>query len=485
MLSPEVVLNGTALAEEMAVDINDKRRTKRAQAIVEAISEKPSESFPNIFANDVELEGFYRFVGNPNIGFKDLCSSHIEHTAQRCEKIGKVLAIHDTTEFAFPVWDDYIRENLSRFSRARQGYYAHMTIAASADGLRASLGALGVRPYVHSANADIATQEFWNKNFGEMEKESDRWIDSILSTEEVLQDVEEVIHVGDRELDIYEAFANMLFIRCQYIIRAAQDRNVLVKEQPEISKLFDAVSRQPLLTMRTIKLSPRRHSKTPPAVRKAYPSRRERSARLEFRAVTVDVKRPRNRPDLQDYPESIEMNVVEAREIDTPEGEEPVHWVLLTTEPIGTEEDVLLVVDLYRTRWLIEEFFKAIKTGCAYPKRQLDSASTLLLALALTLPVAWKLLVMRHFERQCPDVPADTVITCIQYLCLCAALPKWKWSDEPTVAEACRAIASLGGHLKSNGRPGWLTISRGYRKLLEMEVGWNAAMKAMEDGLRN
>jgi hypothetical protein len=36
-------------------------------------------------------------------------------------------------------------------------------------------------------------------------------------------------------------------------------------------------------------------------------------------------------------------------------------------------DQVAAVVDHYRGRWTIEEFFKAIKTGCALEARQLES----------------------------------------------------------------------------------------------------------------
>ena len=175
----------------------------------------------------------------------------------------------------------------------------------------------------------------------------------------------------------------------------------------------------------------------------------------------------------------VKLNVVEAVEQNPPEGQEPVRWLLLTTEKIDTVDDVLRVVDLYRSRWIIEEFFKSTKTGCAYRKRQLNSAKHLLVALAITLPVAWKLLVMRHLERQCPEAPSHIVVNRVQLLILKAAVPKMKWSSKPTLGQVTLAIASLGGHLKSNGRPGWQTLGRGYRTLLEREQGWHLAMATM------
>lgn len=65
------------------------------------------------------------------------------------------------------------------------------------------------------------------------------------------------------------------------------------------------------------------------------------------------------------------MNFVEVREIDPPQGEQPVLWRLVTTEPIDTIEQIAAVIDSYRCRWIIDDFFKALKTGCRYQELQL------------------------------------------------------------------------------------------------------------------
>ena len=102
------------------------------------------------------------------------------------------------------------------------------------------------------------------------------------------------------------------------------------------------------------------------------------------------------------------------------------------------------------------------------------------MALTLTIPVAWKLLVLRHLQRQCPEAPALAVVTETQLVLLKDAVLKWSWSAEPTVREVTGAIAKLGGHLKSNGRPGWLVLGRGYQELRQMQVGWEAAMRQVQ-----
>jgi hypothetical protein len=150
--------------------------------------------------------------------------------------------------------------------------------------------------------------------------------------------------------------------------------------------------------------------------------------------------------------------------------------VLYTTEPIDSAEQLIAVDDHYRSRWLIEEFFKALKTGCSIEKRQLESYAALSLALAVFLPVAWRLLLARSLSRKVPDAPATIVATETQLHLLrhklnLGALPE-------TAEQVTLAIAKLGGHLKRNGPPGWLTLGRGFESLLLMQAGWAAAIAA-------
>jgi hypothetical protein len=134
-------------------------------------------------------------------------------------------------------------------------------------------------------------------------------------------------------------------------------------------------------------------------------------------------------------------------------------------------EQVQAVVTFYRTRWLIEEFFKTIKTGCAFERRQLESYHALLCALGILLPIAWRLLKLRHLERTEPNAPATRVLTPVQVLIL-RQKARVKLSEQPSIREALLAVAALGGHLKRNGEPGWLVLWRGMAKLELMVAGW-------------
>ena len=144
---------------------------------------------------------------------------------------------------------------------------------------------------------------------------------------------------------------------------------------------------------------------------------------------------------------------------------------------------MLAVINYYRARWRIEEFFKALKTGCSIEKRQLESYKALTIALAISLPIAYRLLLLRSIARDEPDAPATAVLSPLQIEVLNASLrEKNRLGSNPTARQALLAVAALGGFQKHNREPGWQTIGRGYEKLIERVVayrdGWNAARRA-------
>ena len=175
-------------------------------------------------------------------------------------------------------------------------------------------------------------------------------------------------------------------------------------------------------------------------------------------------------------PASSSLNLVHVVETLPPRGLEPVHWMLATREPIDTAEQVEEVVDFYRARWVIEKFFKALKTGCAYEKRQLESARTLVNALAVFVPVAFRLLYLRALTHHTPRASARRLFTPAQ-LSVLRATAKRRLPTRITARQAFLAVAALGGHIKNNGEPGWLVLGRGYEKLLYGEFIWKLAAR--------
>ena len=230
-----------------------------------------------------------------------------------------------------------------------------------------------------------------------------------------------------------------------------------------------------MLATREVTVAPRRAEDR--AQRLAYPARDGRVATVSFAACAVVLQRPADHR-ASALPATVAVNVVFAWEAHPPSGEVPVEWWLVTTEPIDTVDQVLQIVEWYRTRWLIEEFFKCLKTGCAYEKRQLESLETLLVALALLAPIAWQLLLMRHLARDVPETRATVALTARQIAILRATPGGAILGTTPSIRDALLVVARLGGHLRQNGEPGWLVLTRGMQKLRDRETGWVAAERA-------
>jgi hypothetical protein len=173
-------------------------------------------------------------------------------------------------------------------------------------------------------------------------------------------------------------------------------------------------------------------------------------------------------------PRTVDINVLHVFEPEPPQDEEPVEWLLYTTEPLKTRQNVEDVVDNYRCRWLIEELNKALKTGRVVQERRLESLDALTTMLALSLPIAVELLALRALARTDPSSSAELVFH-KQELAALRHISHRPLPKNPTVQDALWCIAGLGGHIKNNGAAGWQVLQRGMEKFVAFAAGWCAA----------
>jgi hypothetical protein len=161
-----------------------------------------------------------------------------------------------------------------------------------------------------------------------------------------------------------------------------------------------------------------------------------------------------------------------------PDGDQPISWMLLTNEPVLKRDDAWRVAGWYERRWVVEEYHKALKTGCRIEDLQFTAVERLQPAIALISAVALTLLNLRDASRR-PDATtrrADTLLA-LEYV---AALSIWRHGkpcDDWTIHEFFFALARLGGHQnrKHDHRPGWLILWRGWTKLQQRADGYLAA----------
>jgi transposase-like protein/DDE family transposase len=448
-------------SEVVEADLGDVRLTQRLALLVDSLADRASESFPNAL-DDAELEGAYRFFGNARVTPDAILSPHYRQTARRASEHDDVLVIHDTTQFEFG--GTVKRKGLGRLIRPGQGFFGHFALAMSADGDREPMGLLNLETVFRLDKVSSKPRKE-RPNRGE----SERWLRSIEGAEATLDGVARAIHVMDREADSYSILSALDQAKRSFVIRSYQDR-ALADDEGHLREVAKAAKRS---FEREVPLSRRPVIDGPKGER--HPARRHRTATLAFAATSIEI--PRTSKARNAKSSTLKLNVIYVFERRPPPGEPAVEWFLLTDLAIATKNDIAFAVDCYRGRWVIEEYFKALKTGCQYEQRQLESAHSLLNALAVLAPVAWRLLLLRHLGRHAPNRPASDALTRSQ-LDVLHSVAKRPMAKQPTIREAMLAVAGLGGHLPSNGDPGWLVLGRGMHDLLLLELGWRAREQA-------
>lgn len=454
-----------------AAQLGDARCTQRLVRMAEDISCRPAAALPAIFNTDASLEAAYRFANRARTSMEGILAPHADATVKRARSHGRVLVIHDTTEFEFKDYG-FERQNLSQLSTNRQGFYDHVSLAVSANGDRELLGVMSHIPYVHRSQVDDQGAVYWEERGGLYENEHERWLDAVHICEDAFGDDEGTvrIHIADREGDSFDLLHCLQQRETGFVVRCAQRHRKVLQQNDEVATLESvlerahggAETRSILVPDEPLTPSKKKKSATP----KATAARRRAEVSVRWSEVTLapsahDLQRSK----LDEVP-LVYVSVVEVTERDPPTGRKPATWVLYHSETIGSEEDAWQVVDYYRARWTIEEYFKVLKTGMAYETRQLTTAHGLLNLLAVCAVVACDILCLRDFDRHHPEMPADDRFDADVVEFARQRYPKLVKSDVPTMAELLAVVAREGGHIKQNGPPGWQVLYRGYAAIL-------------------
>lgn len=449
--------------------MSDTRLDDRLGRIVATVVKAPSKSLPELFREPSQLEAAYRFFNNDSVKHEAILEPHIAATAKRLATQSVVRVAHDTVTLSYR--GD--RDGLGALPRGENGFMCHFALAVGDGENRAPFGVLGLHPFRH-LNAEEnktltrSTKLLRLRKQPRSEKESGRWEALALEVQKRLPAGVEAVHVMDQEADDYGLFAALVEGGLRFVVRGWKGRMLEGHE----STIADLMLKQPQQLFRTVKLNRR----TPKKARSNHPSREEREAELQIRWAPIALQRPKF---LKTKLATLSLWVVHVFEPNPPVGEEPIEWTLLTSEPVTNLQEATAVVDHYRARWVIEEFFKALKTGCSVEKRQLTSYDGLLKVVAVFAPIAWHMLAIRSLARQEQPPPAALLFDKEQLLLLAALLDEHRCAvrlpEDPTAKDALLGLASLGGHLPRNGEPGWIVLGRGYEDFMASERVWRLA----------
>ena len=453
-----------SIADELdGIDLGDERLDKRSKHLLEALAKNPEASINAASNGWGDTNAAYRFFRNSRVTPEEILRPHYQATTARAREHPVVLHVQDTSEFDYTKHAPKDAQCLNTADRF--GLYAHTHLAVTPDKL--ALGVLGTHYFDREAETLGKAHE--RSHLPIEDKESFRWLEGYRLACQLAADCPnaQIVSVADREADIYDIYMDaqkQSGPRAEYLIRARVDRSTIpcdLSTGKEVScKVRDAVAAAPPLTTRAVELS-------------ATPKRSARIANVEIRTLTVQVQPPSDRPHLP----SVTMNVVLAEEVNGPGDGTDVSWLLLTSLPVGTIAEALKVIDYYVARWVVEVYFRTLKTGCRIEDIQLETVSRLQNCLAMYAIVAWRILYVTYLNRECPELPCTAVFTPSEWksvwrVMMTKALPK----NPPTLAEMMRLVSQLGGYNNRKGElpAGPQSIWIGLRRMADFALAWES-----------
>jgi Transposase DNA-binding/Transposase Tn5 dimerisation domain len=433
--------------------LQDMRRTRRAVMAAAQLASDPAASLPTQTQTWKDTKAVYRLIDEPDVTFDALMQPHWQQTREWMDTLPLVLLVQDTTDLDFSH-----RSQMSGLGEIGDGNGRGLylqTVLAVEPGSRQVLGCAYQHPFrrIPAPKGETRTQRRLRR------KEPDIWQEGVQalgpSTAGSVR-----VHVGDRGADSFEFLHTCRSLHTHFVVRADQNRRVQTADE-RIEHLFEQARGVPAQDQRAFDL-PASHG------------RQARATPLHLSWMPLSLLPPRHDPRLYKLP-TLPMWVVRVWEEDTPQGEEPLEWILLTSIEVTCCQDAWQRADWYRARWVVEEYHQCLKTGCRIQERQMQSADRLIRLLGMLSALAVRLLQLRDLARTTPERRAQEVIDPDML-----ALMATRAAQSPatlTVGDFWTEVARMGGYLarKGDGPPGWKTLWKGWLHLQVLLQGVHLA----------
>lgn len=440
-------------------ELGDQRRTRRAVALGAQIATRPAAGLPGQSQSWSDLKAAYRLLHEDDVTHAALSSPHWRQTCDRATRAnGPVLFVQDGSQLDFTLHD---AEGLGRIGNERgRGILIHSTLVLLPGDPVTVLGLAHQLPWVRDGKPH-KRRETRTQRARRSGRESEHWFGALQAIGRVPEGAC-CVSVGDRESDIFGYWEKARELGWECLLRLTYPRRILC-EDGSVGSLLDWARQLTPQAWQTMALRTR-------------PDRTARSAMLSLAWAGTQVLPPRNDPILHGHA-PLPVWVLRVWEDPAPAGEPPLEWLLLSTLPIENAAQASERVNWYRHRWVIEQYHKALKTGCGMERSQLKDAAALTRLLGLLSIVAVHLLQVETLARSVPDLPASQAIDrqLLEFLCHLRQIDP----ASMTVYQFWREVAKLGGFLarKHDGEPGWQTLWRGWHYLYPRFEGYLLAQR--------
>lgn len=449
-----------------SVDLGDVRRARRLVNLVDTMCRHPGGTLPDKLSTPADLRAFYKLMNCEEVTHQVLMDAHTAATRQLMAEQSVshpgivFLTLHDATELDYTSKLSIAPELGQIGQGTHRGYICHNSLVVRAD----TKVVLGLSCQILHHRADVPKKETDKQRCERENRESRLWVQGASRSGPAPAGAM-CVDISDSLSDTFEYMAFEISNQRFFVLRSRENRRLVTPCRGQWY-VQDAARKLPSVATYEIHVQ-------------ASPQRQERDATVHIAFARVEIKEPLVRSG--EYTQkSLKMWVVRVWEKETPPGEEPLEWILLTNVPVMDISDAQQRVAWYECRPIVEEYHKGMKTGCSIELMQFERVHRLEPAIAIVSIMATKLLQMRDAARQ-PDAdtrPATDVVDS-EYVEVLVGHYHQRLTSKATVLQFYKHVARLGGHQnrKCDGFPGWLTLWRGWMKLEAMVDGHRAARR--------
>lgn len=456
---PSTVLLATwgpdwAAQEFSGAQLHDPRQVRSLQRIAAALAAHPNRSLTAACGPGLR-QAAHRIFEHAQTTPDGLLAGHYQQTAARCAGLPLILVAQDTCYFV------YQQQQIVGLAAVNQSQKSRALVVHGALALTPEGTPLGLVDLACWGEDPTAPPRPKGTRLPPAERESEKWAEAFADVDSRLANVPQVLVVADREADIGRYLTQPRRPGLQHLVRVSAHRHVsapAAEGEAAVRDIFAVAAQAPVWGTHGLQV-PRKLSTQQQVMLPA----RKITVEVQVQQITLPARGKDSVPTV--------AWVIRTRELAPPEGEEPVHWVLLTTLPVPDLATACQIVGYYAKRWLIERLHFTLKSGLRAERLQIDDAVSLGHALAVYYVVAWRLLHLTYLGREFPERPAAGTLEADELVVLGSATGR----PVETVHEAILAVAELGGWQRYQTAPppgvkslwlGWITLRgmvQGYR----------------------
>src|SRR3954463_12890629 len=441
----------------------DERLGRRLRKLLVQMAGAVGAPIPLACQDWASTKAAYRFLSNEAVSEAEILAGHFRSTRSRVAAAdGTILVLQDTTEFSYrrarPERIGAITPAPSRRGADGRlkmhtvcGLLMHASLAVTTEGL--PLGLAAIKFWTRAKfKATNALKRRVNPTRVPIEtKESIRWLENMRQATALLGDPARLVHIGDRENDIYEFFGAAQAAGTHFLVRTCVDR-LAGDGRHTIADAMGEVAVQGLHRVEV-----------------AGEDGKASQASVELRCRRIHVRPPIGKQ--KRYP-ALDLTVIHAQERGRPEGRAAIDWKLITDLPVHSPEDAIEKLGWYAQRWKIELYHKILRSGCRAEEARLRTAERLVNLIALFCILSWRLFWLTMINRAAPEASPRLALTEGEVRLLDRMAGQRGNRSPPTLSSYLTQIARLGGYLAraSDPPPGHTLMWRGWSRFMDIKL---------------